>query len=159
MLPHETSRLKVGVHHCQSFHLHRPQFSHQPMPSRSLICSVSHCRLRPFRREDMCASLNPPVPSVCLKMKPAYVENETSQMSYLSESTSTPSDVRLLSREGVKNEWKDEKTDGAVDWSHTSCWPRHDPIFISPSWFSAPPELTRGIATRLLAKRSVVLCG
>ena len=36
------------------------------------------------------------------------------------------------------------KTDGAVDWSHTSssCWPCYDPIFTSPSWFSPPPGLT-----------------
>ena len=52
------------------------------------------------------------------------------------------------SREGVKNEWKDEKTDGAVDWSHTSCWPSYDPIFISPSWFSALPGLTLPIGSR-----------
>ena len=63
-------------------------------------------------------------------------------MTYVGESNSTPSNVRLLSREGVRNDWRDEKTDGAADCSHTSCWPCHDPIFITPSWFSAP----RGLA-------------
>ena len=37
------------------------------VPSRSWICSVSSCRLRPIQRENMCASLNPPVPSVVRK--------------------------------------------------------------------------------------------
>ena len=77
----------------------------------------------------------------CSDVKPAYVENETSQVTYVGESSSTPSIVRQLSREGVKNEWRDEKTDGAADRSHTSCWPCHDPRFITPSWFSAPPGL------------------
>ena len=65
--PHETSRLNVVMHHCRRFRLHRPRFSHQPMPSRSWICSVSYCRLRPIQRENMCASLHPPVPSVVRK--------------------------------------------------------------------------------------------
>ena len=74
-------------------------------------------------------------------MTPAYVESGTSQVTYVGESTATPSDVRQLSREGVRNDWRDEITDKAVDCSHTSCWPCHDPVFISPTWFSAPPRL------------------
>ena len=57
------------------------------------------------------------------KMKPAYVGIDTSQVIYVGESNSTPSDVRQLSREGVRNDWKDGKADEVVDWSHTSCWP------------------------------------
>ena len=74
-------------------------------------------------------------------MKPAHVKNETSQVTYVGESNSTPSKVRLLSREGVKNDWRDEQTDGAADWSRTASWPCHDPIFITPSWSSAAPGL------------------
>ena len=71
----------------------------------------------------------------CSEMKPAYVENEASQVTYVDASNI----VRQLSREGVKkkNKWKDE----TADWSHTSCWPCHDSIFITPSWFSEPPGL------------------
>ena len=48
------------------------------------------------------------------KMKPAYVENETSQKTYADESNSTPSRVRHLSRECIKNDWKDEKPTGQL---------------------------------------------
>ena len=67
----------------------------------------------------MWARLTPSMPSA--KRKPAYVESESSQMTYLGENKSTPSDVRQMSREGVNTDWKDEKTDGAVDRYHTSC--------------------------------------
>ena len=59
----------------------------------------------------------------------------------------TPSDARQLSREGVKNDWKDGKADEAVDWSHTSRWPCYDPIFISPR-FNAPPGFTLPTGSR-----------
>ena len=60
---------RIGpMHDCQSFHLQQPQFSHQPVPSRSWICSASHCRLRPIQRDNMCANMNPPVPSVVRKL-------------------------------------------------------------------------------------------
>ena len=52
-------------------------------------------------------------------MKPAYVETETSQVIYVGESNSTASNVRQVSRESVKNDWRDQKTDEAADWSHT----------------------------------------
>ena len=55
----------------------------------------------------------------CSEMKPSYVEGETSQMTHVDESSSTLSDERQRSREGVKN--KDGKADEAVDWSHPSC--------------------------------------
>ena len=64
----------------------------------------------------------------------------------------------ILSREGVRNEWEDEKTKGAVDWSHTSCWLCKDPIFISSSWFSAPPWLTLPVGSRPDCWRNDVLC-
>ena len=50
----------------------------------------------------------------------------------LVNSNSTPSDVRQLSREHLKTDWKDAKADGAADYSRTSCWPCD----------SAPPGLT-----------------
>ena len=46
----------------------------------------------------------------CSEKRPAYVENETSQVTYVSASNSTD----------IKKERRDEKTDGAGDWSHTS---------------------------------------
>ena len=72
------------------------------------------------------------MPSVVRK-RHLLVENATSQVTNAGESSSTPSSVRQLHRKGVKNEWKDEKTEGAADCSLTSRWPRHDPIFIAPS--------------------------
>ena len=69
-------------------------------------------------------------------------------MTHLGESNSTPSDVRQLSRESVRNHWKDEETDGTVDWSHAECWPCHNPIFISPSWSSAPLGLALPMGSR-----------
>ena len=42
----------------------------------------------------------------CSKMKLVYAQNETSQMAYVMQSNSTSSDVRLLSRETVQNDWK-----------------------------------------------------
>ena len=70
----------------------------------------------------------------CLKTKRVCVKSAPSQPTY-AESTSTPTDIPKLPRKGVKNEWKDEKAEGAADSSFTSHWPRHDPIFIAPSWF------------------------
>ena len=84
----------------------------------------------------------------CSEMKPAHVENETSQVTYVGESNSTPSKVRLLSREGVKNDRRDEQTDGPADWSRTASWPCHDPIFVTPSWFSAPLGLALALGSR-----------
>ena len=54
----------------------------------------------------------------CSEMMLAYVENETSQVTYVDESNSTPSNVRQLSRKGAKNDWKDGKADETVYWSH-----------------------------------------
>ena len=118
MLPRETSRLKVGVRHCQSFRLHRPTafFTSAHALSKSAAAHTA---------EEHVRKLEPSGAFSCSKMKTAQVENETSRM---------PSDVRLL--------WKDEKADGAVDWSRTACLPRYVPIFISSSWFSAPLVLT-----------------
>ena len=75
-------------------------------------------------------------------MKPARVENETSQVTNVGEGNPTPSNVQQLSRDSVKDDWKDATADGAADFSRTSYWPCDDPIFIAPSWFSAPPGLT-----------------
>ena len=43
---------------------------------------------------------------------------------------------------------KASKKDGAADCSHTSCWLCHDLIFITPSWFSAPPGLALPMGSR-----------
>ena len=69
----------------------------------------------------------------------------------------TTSSVRQLSHEVEQNKLRDENTEnqrkGAADCSHTSCWPCHDPIFITPSWFTAPPGLSLPMgSTTLLAK-------
>ena len=77
----------------------------------------------------------------CLETKPVYVENAPSQVTPAGESTSTPAGMRQLPRKGAKDEWKDEKAAGAADSSTTSHWLRHDPIFIAPRWFNAPPRL------------------
>ena len=63
------------------------------------------------------------------KRKPAHVESKTSQISFLCENKSALSDVRQLSREGVRDDRKDENTDGAVDRSHRLCWPCYDHMF------------------------------
>ena len=78
----------------------------------------------------------------CSEMKPAFFENETSQLTYVNEGNSTLSNVRQLSRDSVRNDWRDAEADRAADYSRTSRWPCDDPIFIAPSWFSAPPGLT-----------------
>ena len=114
--------------------------SHQPMPSWSWICSVNHCQLLPIQQENMCASLNPPGASSCSEMKLFYVENAPSQVTHAGE-TSTPTDVRQLPRKGGKNEWKDEKAEGAAESSPHHIGSCHDPIFTAPSWFNAPPGL------------------
>ena len=46
-------------------------------------------------------------------LKPAYAENGISQVTRVGESRSTPSNVRQLSRDNVKNDWRD------ADYSRT----------------------------------------
>ena len=92
------------------------------------------------------------------EMKSAHVRNKTAQRTYVGESNSTPSDVRQLSREGVKSDWRDEKRDGAADGSHTQCWLCFDPIFISPSWFNAQHGLTLHMGSRPDYWRNELLC-
>ena len=75
-------------------------------------------------------------------MKLAYVENETSKATYVGEGNSSPSNVRHLSRDSVKNDRRDTQADRAANYSRTSCWSCDDPILIAPSWFSAAPGLT-----------------
>ena len=96
-------------HHCQSFRLHRPQVSHQPKPSRSWICSVSFLSAAARTAGEHKRELESSGAFSCSEMKPACVENETSQVTSVGESNSTPSRVRQLSREGVKNDWRDAK--------------------------------------------------
>ena len=74
-------------------------------------------------------------------MKPDNTENESSQMDYPDESNPTPSDRPLVSHGNVKNDWINEATDEAADWSHTPYWPCHDPIFVTPNGLGAPPVL------------------
>ena len=69
-------------------------------------------------------------------------------MDYLDESNPTPSNRPLPSHENVKNDRRNVKTDEGADWSRTSCWLCHDPIFFTPSWFSAPPGLTLPVGLR-----------
>ena len=87
----------------------------------------------------------------CSEAGPSCVENEVSQ-AHVEERVSTPSNVRRLPRDNVRNGWRDEKTEtqpgGAPDCSHTSCWSCDDPIIIAPSWFSAPPGVTLPMGSR-----------
>ena len=92
------------------------------------------------RGERICG--HTPVPSVHSKMKPDRTENETPQMDYSDESNPTPSERLPLSRDNVENDGRHGKTHVADDWSPTSCWPRHDPTFVTANWLSAPPGLT-----------------
>ena len=46
--------------------------------------------------------------------------DEASQVTYVGERNSTPSNVRQLPRV-VQDEWRDEKAEGAADCSRTSC--------------------------------------
>ena len=52
----------------------------------------------------------------CSELKPAYVDNEISQMTCADESNSMPSEVCQLCRERAKNDWRDAKTDGSADY-------------------------------------------
>ena len=54
---------------------------------------------------------------------PAHVENETSQVTHVGEGSSTPSNVRHLSRDSVENDRRDAQAEGAANFSRTSCWP------------------------------------
>ena len=139
--------LKVGIPHCQSFLRHRLDSLHQPTFSRSWIYSVNHCRLLPTQRENMCRELESSGAFRCSKAKSAHVENETSQVTH-AESNSTPSNMRQLLRKGVKSMSKDEKAERAADCSLTPRWPRCDPIFITPSWFRAPPGFRSAFGVR-----------
>ena len=103
-----------------------------------LLSTAGHTAGEHVRKLESSGAFN------CAEIKLANVQNETSQMAFVVESNSTPSDVRQLSREGIKYNWKDGKADEAV----TSSWPCHDPIFITPSWFSAPPGLALPIRSR-----------
>ena len=83
------------------------------------------------------------------EMKPAFTHD--------GERNSTPSIVRQLPRERLKKRMGRETADRAADCSHTSCWPCHDLISITPNvQCAAWTRSAYGIATRLLAKRIVV---
>ena len=83
----------------------------------------------------------------CSGAGPACGENEASQTN-VGRGLSTPSNERRLPPENVNNSWSDEEKDGALDCSYMSCWFRDDPIFIAPSWFSAPLRLTLPVGSR-----------
>ena len=88
--PHETSRMKVGMHYCQSF---RP-------PPTAVFASLHALSKLDLLREPLSTAAQTAGERVrklessgvfsCSKMKLAYVENETSQMAYLGENNSTP---------------------------------------------------------------------
>ena len=128
------------VCYLQSCRLHRSQFPHQPR-------SVSHCRLRSVRRANACVSSNLPAPSV--------IQKENLPMSKMGlpikptlMKTSPPSNARQPSREGVKK--KIGRTRGQTRRliGPTSCWPCYVPMFISPTWFSAPPRFLPAMGSR-----------
>ena len=135
---HGASRSKVGMLHCQSFGLHKPQFSHLLMPFseldliREALSAAVHTAGEHVRKLQSSSAFR------CSNVEPAYVKNESPQTTHVGESNSTPSDVRQLSRRQKRVE----------AWSHTSCWPCYDPMLISPSWFSAPPGLTLPVGSR-----------
>ena len=72
--------------------------------------------------------------------KPACVRNGSPEKTHLVENFSAPSDVRQLSRNCVKYDWKDEETNEAVDCGPT----RHAGLATIPSSF-----LPSGSALRL----------
>ena len=51
------------------------------------------------------------------------LENRTSQVTHVGKGSSTPSNVRQLFRNSVKNDRRDAKAEGAANFSRTSCWP------------------------------------
>ena len=73
---------------CQSFRLHRSQFSHQSMPSQRWLCSVkplsapAHTAGEHARKLRSCGVLS------CPEMKLAFVENETLQVTFVGENNS-----------------------------------------------------------------------
>ena len=100
-----TTRSRFGRHHCTT---------------RSSFTSAHTSSELSLLREPLSAATEKHVRKLessggfsCSKMNPAFVKSDTSQMTSLGESNSAPSYVRQFSREGVKNEWKHEKTDGA----------------------------------------------
>ena len=62
------------------------------------------------------------------KTKPTYVENACPQMTHVGE-------------DGLKH-------GRATDCALPLCWLRHDPVFVAPSWFSAPLGLTLPMGSR-----------
>ena len=144
---------------CQdlNFRLHRPQFSHQLMPSRSWIYSWRRRQQRPMRRENMWAGLSPLVHSVIRECNLSMWKMKLRRWITLAKAMRRRQERPLLSHEDVPTDRKNEATNGAVDWSRTSCWFCHDPFFVTPNWLGALLELSAyGITTAPLAKRSVV---
>ena len=114
---------------CQSFHLRRPQFASAYALSELCLLHVplsaaAQTAGEHVRELEFSGALS------CSETKPTYVESETSQVIFVGESNSRPSNVWHLTRDSVKNDWRDEKTDGAADWSTTSCWLCHDPSLL-----------------------------
>ena len=102
---------------------------HRCMPSRSWICSVSRCRPRRMQRSNLCGNSSPPGSSAAWERVLPEVKNEASQTC-------------------VGEDFAENQKKGAADQSHTSCWACDDPIFIAPSWFTAPPGLTLPMGSR-----------
>ena len=94
---------------------------------------------------------------VCIPFRPRSSHQFMPLQTNVERGHSTPSNEKRLHPEKVENSRCFEETKNQRD--ETSDWPCADPIFITPSWFSAPPgRLAQGFATRQLAKRFVVSC-
>ena len=141
---HETSRLKEGMPRCRSF----------PPPPTAVFASARALSELNLPREPLSTAANTAGEHVrklesssafSSKTKPTYVENAGPQMTYVGEDNSL-------------HGWRNEKTRRAADCALPLCWPRHDPVLVAPSWFSALSGLALpvGFMSRILAKQVVV---
>ena len=116
----------------------RPQSSRQFMPLRNWICSVSRCRPRRIQPANMCEHSNPSGASaardrvlfvVKMKLRKPALEEDFLRLQMSGDS--------LLKK--VENSRCFEETESQRD--EASGCPCANPVFIAPSWFSAPPRL------------------
>ena len=148
MPSHGASRSRVGMPYYQSFLRHRTQSLHQPTLSGSWICSVNNCRLLPIQRENVCVSLNPPVPLVVRKRILPMWRRRPRKWPALMKACPRLRMCGNCLEKGVRSVSKGGKAEEAADCSLTPSWPRRDPTFIAPSWFSAPPGLALPAGSR-----------
>ena len=120
MIRHGTCRSKIRLHHCRSFGSVHARAELDLL--RDPLSAAAH---------TACAYVRTLEPSG------AFSRGKT----FHAVKKSSDRLLKTLRPDGATKVWRVRKK-GAADYSHTSCWPCDDPIFIAPSWFSALPGLT-----------------